>query len=456
MIVLNGIVVQAMSINQTQSDILQLEHAQSVSARLRARLRISFRTFARAAAILLILVLAGGSAVPAQQARVRQYAMTVSAWGFDLLDWEAHALAEKAGATLTRPAQGLDSSIAADRVVQYLERANRIGQIEHDIERVLSEGGAGRASPIDSLQRELDALRVEQDASSPQVEQIVQRQTDGVLSERGIGVFGHSFPPVQFTFTEPPKKLIVSPRDRIATEYSKMLDPDIPLADVEWAEREIDAGNNVRAYITNIGGLGAFPTMVVDRASLEWVLSTVAHEWTHNYLALYPLGWNYFKSQDMTTLNETVAEIIGDEIGILVAERYYPSVVAPPGPDVERDILECEPPEFDFREEMRETRLEVDRLLAAGQVDEAEEYMERRRKTFVENGYPLRVLNQAYFAFHGSYGTSAASTSPIGPKLRDLREMTPSLEVFLNTVKWFIDIEDLDKALDEWTSRSGG
>lgn len=75
--------------------------------------------------------------------------------------------------------------------------------------------------------------------------------------------------------------------------------------------------------------------------------------------------------------------------------------------------------------------------------------MENRRTVFVENGYPLRVLNQAYFAFHGSYGTSGASTSPIGPKLDRLRELSPDLRSFLETVRWFTEPEDLDVALVE-------
>ena len=262
--------------------------------------------------------------------------------------------------------------------------------------------------------------RAEQGASRQQVEQIIQRQIGEELVRSGFGWLGRPFPPVQFTFTEPPKKLIVSPRDRIATVYSKMLTSEMPLAEIERAEQEIGDGDRARAYITNIGGLGAFPTMVVDRASLEWVLSTVAHEWTHNYLALYPLGWNYFKSQDMTTLNETVAEIVGDEIGVGVAARYYVELAETDNSLPLEPDADVQPPDFDFRAEMRETRLEVDRLLAAGQVEEAEAYMERRRLEFIENEYMLRVLNQAYFAFHGSYGTSASSTSPIGPKLRTL------------------------------------
>lgn len=105
---------------------------------------------------------------------------------------------------------------------------------------------------------------------------------------------------------------------------------------------------------------------------------------------------------------------------------------------------------FDFEIEIRQTRLTVDALLALGQVDEAERYMEARRIYFVENGYPLRALNQAYFAFHGSYGTSPASTSPIGPKLERLRELIPDLKTFLTTVRGMTSEAELDAALAQW------
>ena len=76
---------------------------------------------------------------------------------------------------------------------------------------------------------------------------------------------------------------------------------------------------------------------------------------------------------------------------------------------------------FGFNEEMRETRLRVDELLANGKVGEAEAYMEERRLFFVENGYPIRRLNQAYFAFQGTYAENAASSSPIAGQLNRFR-----------------------------------
>ncbi len=89
----------------------------------------------------------------------------------------------------------------------------------------------------------------------------------------------------------------------------------------------------------------------------------------------------------------------------------------------------------------------VDLFLKYGRVEDAEEYMQIRRQLFEENGYHIRKLNQAYFAFHGAYGTGAAATSPIGPKLQRLRELSPDLRTFLETVRWFTSEAHLDKAL---------
>lgn len=81
--------------------------------------------------------------------------------------------------------------------------------------------------------------------------------------------------------------------------------------------------------------------------------------------------------------------------------------------------------------------------------------MEARRKTFAEHGYFLRVLNQAYFAFHGSYATGAAASDPIGPKLKQLRAHSPSLQAFLQTTSKITSVAALDAALAQFESPSG-
>lgn len=75
--------------------------------------------------------------------------------------------------------------------------------------------------------------------------------------------------------------------------------------------------------------------------------------------------------------------------------------------------------------------------------------MEERRQKLVEMGHYLRKLNQAYFSFYGSYaaGTGwAAETNPIGEQMRILRERSPSLADFVNTVGGMSSYQDL---LDE-------
>ena len=74
--------------------------------------------------------------------------------------------------------------------------------------------------------------------------------------------------------------------------------------------------------------------------------------------------------------------------------------------------------------------------------------MEERRKEFVAHGYRLRRLNQAYFAFHGTYAdTGAAGVSIVGQQIEELRRRSPSLADFLRTAAEFTDAEDLSAYL---------
>ena len=63
--------------------------------------------------------------------------------------------------------------------------------------------------------------------------------------------------------------------------------------------------------------------------------------------------------------------------------------------------------------------------------------MEERRRFLEDNGHFIRKINQAFFAFHGSYATSAASVSPIDEQLRELQSRSDSLEEFVKTVSTF-------------------
>ncbi len=373
----------------------------------------------------------------------------ISGERFGLARWEIEAVTEKGKGMVTRPEASMGVLQAHDLVIRYMSDARRIGELEGSIVELYARGAPEDLAKARSLQSELDALRKVQKERRPTVERILQRQISSVMEEEKLGLFGKALPPVSFHFTTTPKYLVISPRDRIVMIKGITLKPDIPVARQEEIEDEIFQKLNESALVDALGGFSTYPTMVTDQADLLWILSTIAHEWTHIYLAFHPLGWHYFSSQEMHTINETVADIVGNEIGMETLRRYYPEMVphrlppwVPPPPK----------PRFDFNKEMRETYLHTVELLKGGKIEEAEAYMEERRKIFVAHGYAIRKLNQAYFAFHGSYAAGPSAMSPLGPELRQIRALSPSLRYFLRTVASFSSPQDLSEAL--WRLRN--
>jgi hypothetical protein len=88
-------------------------------------------------------------------------------------------------------------------------------------------------------------------------------------------------------------------------------------------------------------------------------------------------------------------------------------------------------------------------LLATGEVEAAERLMHQRRAELVAAGLEVRKLNQAYFAFHGSYGDAAAGRSPIPGRLQRLRESSGSVGEFLRRVAELRDGQDLARAVGD-------
>ncbi len=423
--------------------------------RARSRTTAAFWIWVRLAVLCLFLVLAlpaDGYLGPARTDLLIRAA--IRGQGFQLAAWEVQAVGQKLRDAVARPGAGLSPQEQHDLVVAYFEAVGRVRSLEAEITRIYADPTyADPTAAAAGPQAELDALRALQAERRPAVERILEHQVGSALAEAGLATAGHIWPPVRFQFTESPNYLIVSPRYRIAMERGVYLDPLLPVSEMERIEAQIETKLHMSALVEGTGGFSSYPTMVLETTSLEWVADTVAHEWAHTYLAFRPLGWNYYKDGQMRTINETVASIIGEEISRRVMARFYPDRVGPapwPRPlSMRRDWLKPEavPADFEFGAFMRQTRLEVDRLLAAGEVEEAEAYMEARRRILVERGYAIRKLNQAYFAFHGAYAVGTAATDPIGGKLRLLRQRAGSLAEFVRIVAAFRDAADLDAAL---------
>lgn len=265
-----------------------------------------------------------------------------------------------------------------------------------------------------------------------------------VLKDNGIKVF----PPVLFQLEKPPSLLVISPRDRIAYADRFLLSQHLDVKEMEGIEAKVDS-LGVSSLVVELGGFGAVcPPIVSDNLSLTNTLNIAVEEWFHQYLAFRPLGFRYFlnsiglqQDPELIVLNETFAGMVSREIGAEIIKRYYKE---------EEDKAPANNYQgFNFYDEMSETRRIADYYLSQGKIVEAEYYMEKRRMYFIAHGYYIRKLNQAYFAFHGIYGESPASVSPIYHDLRQLRAESPTLNYFVSRVEKMTSYAELLSALEK-------
>ena len=320
-----------------------------------------------------------------------------------------------------------------ERIAQAQEFFDLGAQIR-ELERELAAD-----SDSASIARRLEETRQRRRQMQADVEETMESEISAVLSQEGFSSrIGVIFPPVDTVYARSPGALIISPRDRIAQTNSTLLKPGISDPERERLEDMIFQEDGVSALIVSTGGVATFPSVVSASGTLHDALVTTAHEWLHHWFFFQPLGQHFWDSAEMTTLNETAASIGGKIIGDRAFTAMTGEVVNREPSTAPRD-----PDSFDFNAEMRETRLRAEDLLAEGKIGEAESYMEERRQFMDDNGYFVRKINQAYFAFHGSYATGAASVSPIGDQLEELHAGTESLEGFLKTVGRFGRVEDL-------------
>ncbi len=399
---------------------------------------------AAATALFLFLLLVGlrSDAYPHDKVLEQRLEVLTAGQRFSVAAWEVKALTDKA-LQLIRGSR-LDEGDTA-LVREFFDVAGRIGSLRAEAERLAAQKFhmSARAAEI---QAELKTLYARRDALEDDAEDILALQVTRALRENRLHtrILGWDviWPPVTSEFVDLPLLLVVSPRERIERRVDYLLVPDLTVAEMEEIEDAVQR-MGYSGLVTHIGGLATYPAMIPEIYGLGFVLDTMPHEWVHDFLAFYPLGWAYGTSGPLTTMNETVADIVGEEIGQHLARRYYPEYVRKPQPSPTPPPQPSEPPPFSFGAFMRETRLRVDDLLAQGRVDEAEAYMEQRRLELQEHGYYIRKLNQAYFAFHGSYATGPGAVDPIGPQLQKLRQASASLRDFLFTVARMDSYDDL-------------
>ena len=398
--------------------------------------------------IFLVLALLRGDTVPRKDLFTYNLGALTSRYGFDFLGWEIGSLA---GKVKNRLVDGdfayLNEQRRQQTVSTYFATADLIGRLVDEITRIHADPDAAQRARLPKLDDMLAAARQRLADLAPATEAILQGQVATILAEEGIGVSPLGiFPPVSTRFESPPLILVVSPREKIEIRTGAQLRPGMDLDQMERLESDVDH-LGVSSLVVAIGGISTYPAMIMETGNRDWAIATVGHEWLHDYLFLRPLGWSYGQSSEIIAINETVVDIAAEEVGDKTLQRFYGvpipnrirSTDPPPAPS-------AEPQAFNFNREMRATRLATDALLAQGKVDEAETYLEERRRFFMDKGYVIRKLNQAYFAFYGSYADGPISVDPIGRDLRTLRSRTGSLREFMDVSSRLTNYDDL-KAL---------
>lgn len=409
------------------------------------------------AAVLLVIVLGTGEELDRSlRGRVMPFVRDEL---YDFVSWEASALWGKLAQDLLGVQPYLDADTNAATLTAYLDTLAQVQLLEARIDRIYADLSVGDpAAASADLAARRDDLRAQLEAAQPLAESILEDQVSAVLADEGFALLGQVLPPVSMHMTALPTLLIVSPRDRIEMAVQVELNP-LPVEQRAPIENEIDAALDVSSIIEPLGGLSLYPSMIIETGSLAQAVEITAHEWSHLVLMAGPLGLEYALLPETRIINETVATYFGREIALRVLTRYYPGEPLPVYPSYLAPV-ETPPeaaPDFDFDATLNETRVYVDALLALGQVDEAEAYMEAQRQVFVAHGYAIRKLNQAYFAFHGGYqaGPGAGGTDPIGPAVEELLLLSPDLHTWLSTLRGITTRDGLLAALAEARAAAG-
>ena len=376
-------------------------------------------------------------------------------WLFDLIVWEFDNFPDK-WLHLGYSWMPWTDTREADRRAQferYQELTVELSKVRDELDRASSAEPPNSAA-MAGLQARLKRLSAESAGLRDGVEEYLESALSEQVAAQDLDTFGGMiWPPVDFRLDQSPSLLVMSPRDRIERIENYLIKPDIPPEEADTIEEAILEDQDVSAIIMRTGGLGSYPATVTPRRDTLRLLEVAGHEWIHNYLFFKPLGINFFDGPEMVTLNETVADMAGRELGrmayaALTGEEV--EVLVPPR-DLDSNGQSAED-EFDFHRFMRETRLRTDELLADGKIEEAERYMEQRRIELQEHRIYIRKINQAYFAFTGSYGESGASVSPVASQLWDLRMQAGSVGQFIKTVAGVSSPEEFNNLIENLPS----
>jgi len=273
--------------------------------------------------IIGILPVRGSEVDPSQLLeKIRSYSRS---YEFDYVSWTVSALRQKLTQSSLKVYRYIPAEEGRQIVLDYLNLRNKINQAQDRLISVLSDPQLeNRDQAAAVIKEELAEMRSRREATAPFVEQIIQGQMNHALTNLGLSAGGQLIPPVLYRSEPDSYALIVSPRDEIRQSVNLMLIRNLTLDEIVHLEEAIEKELDLSALVVGIGGVGLYPSMVIETSNLDWLIHVIGHEWTHNFLTIRPLGANYNTSPELTTINETIADLSADDIQRETFLLYFP------------------------------------------------------------------------------------------------------------------------------------
>ena len=381
---------------------------------------------------------------------------------FNIFNWEKENFFDK-WISYINPFDNHNKITSSEQLLQYFSLVERISTNENlysklfienlDLQHKIKKGEIDTKlakiqtnkinSEIEQLLEKINKDKIIKNENKLYAEQFLEENISSAIQSNEVNIFDNIFyVPVDFTLGKTPKLLVVSPRDKIYRKEDKLLSSNISLEVINNMELTLLEKNNLSAIVVSTGGVSTYPSMVSE-GDLLYVLQTAAHEWLHNYLALFPLGRSYFSSTDMQSINETICDIFGDEVGLIAYKKIM-------GDKIYNEINQTKniDNDFNFNLFMKDTRIKVEKLLSEGKILESESFMNDQRRFLSSKGYDIRKINQAYFAFYGTYGGNPESSSNHYDNLVKIRKRYENLGDMIHDIKYADNIEKINSLLE--------
>jgi len=276
----------------------------------------------------------------------------------------------------------------------------------------------------------------EREKLKPKVEKVLAEDTHEAIFD-----LLQSDVETDFSLKKMPCWLIVSRRDKLEAvqwKYAGYMTEDKQ----KVMEKKFE-DKGYAAEVWEVDGLSSTPISLDEDMLYSEVLLSLGHEAAHKYFERKPLGKKYDTSQECSTINETSADIIGDEV-----RAYQLSKMPKERADLKKAAIREMQSEKAADEDWGKIVKTVEGLLSKGEIEKAETYMEREReKLNKEYGTHIRKINQATLVKYKTYGVDGGDKNGITQHLKDLRSECSDIKDYAETVGQTTSYKEVERAL---------